>query len=420
MHDDDKDALAGEYVLGTLSDAERDQAEALISIDPGFEAAVRQWERRLGELNVMVEAVEPPPEVWDSIKAGMFAPASDVGEAGEETEPEPAAEEKPAAEEEPPLAEAVLEVSEEPHGPETVASLPEAVEAVEPAKAQDIACVAEVSEAAEVSETMAAPAAVEPAAALPASEAPEEPSSLPALSPLPAFGSLFAAEGEQTPAAAPAAPAEAAADQAFVPPPPPAEPGRIEHSADVVYLAGRLRRWQRMTLVLAVVAALLALYVAVWQVAPSLIPAQLQPTGAGMMVAHSPAAEPAPVQLRQDRLVAVLQQEPTAPAFLLTLDTRNRMLTVRRVSAAAEAGHSYELWLISKRFPTPRSLGIVGDSEFTQRAFPANYDVETLQAASYAVSLEPAGGSPSGVPTGPVLFTGKAVESLPTLLPPKT
>jgi len=37
------------------------------------------------------------------------------------------------------------------------------------------------------------------------------------------------------------------------------------------------------------------------------------------------------------------------------------------------------------------------------------------------VSLEPAGGSPSGVPTGPVLFTGKIVESVPTTAPaPRT
>ena len=63
--DDDQDALAAEYVLGTLSDEERTHAEALITLDPVFEAAVRHWERRLGELNVMVEAVEPPPEVWD-------------------------------------------------------------------------------------------------------------------------------------------------------------------------------------------------------------------------------------------------------------------------------------------------------------------------------------------------------------------
>ena len=68
MYDDDRDALAAEYVLGTLSADERDQAEALLAIDPGFAEIVRVWERRLGELNVMVEAVEPPPEVWDKIR----------------------------------------------------------------------------------------------------------------------------------------------------------------------------------------------------------------------------------------------------------------------------------------------------------------------------------------------------------------
>src|SRR5579863_5812954 len=62
MLDEEHDTLAAEYVLGTLSAEEREHAEALLSFDPGFEAAVRQWERRLGELNVMVEAVEPPPE----------------------------------------------------------------------------------------------------------------------------------------------------------------------------------------------------------------------------------------------------------------------------------------------------------------------------------------------------------------------
>ena len=66
--DDEQDALAAEYVLGTLSDEERTHAEALLTLDPAFEEAVHHWERRLGELNVMVEAVEPPPEVWDSIK----------------------------------------------------------------------------------------------------------------------------------------------------------------------------------------------------------------------------------------------------------------------------------------------------------------------------------------------------------------
>ena len=38
---------------------------------PGFAETVRVWERRLGELNVMVEAVEPPAELWDTIKANI-------------------------------------------------------------------------------------------------------------------------------------------------------------------------------------------------------------------------------------------------------------------------------------------------------------------------------------------------------------
>ena len=80
MYDDDQDALAAEYVLGTLSADEREHAEALLTLDPGFAASVRMWERRLGELNVMVEAVEPPPELWDKIKAelGAVEPASEA------------------------------------------------------------------------------------------------------------------------------------------------------------------------------------------------------------------------------------------------------------------------------------------------------------------------------------------------------
>src|SRR5271156_1326601 len=80
MLDEDQDTLAAEYVLGTLSAEEREHAEALLSFDPGFEAAVRQWERRLGELNVMVEAVEPKSELWDRIKHAVN-PAAPVAAA---------------------------------------------------------------------------------------------------------------------------------------------------------------------------------------------------------------------------------------------------------------------------------------------------------------------------------------------------
>jgi len=346
--DDDQDALAAEYVLGTLSAEERANVEALISFDPGFEAVVHQWERRLGELNVMVEAVEPPRETWGSIKTQISAADLDREEAAAPHEPETL---PPAA----PLA----------------IDLPSALE---PAPG--------------------GPAA-EAAAWTPARPSPPAPTATPTAPPPPV--------PTVTPTAPPPLPSAAAA----------AEPRKVERSADVIYLAARVRRWRGMALGLGALAAVLALYVAIWQAAPHLMPPHLQPPGARMEATAQP---PVP----HDQLVAALQPGPVGPAFLLTLDPDRRTWTVRRVSARPEPGKSYELWIISSRLGAPRSLGLVESGEFTQRALPANYNADTLRSASYAVSLEPAGGSKSGAPTGPVLFTGQAVQSLPPPPPPKT
>jgi hypothetical protein len=66
----DTDSLAAEYVLGTLDSDERAQAVALLT-DEAFAAKVRIWERRLGELHLMVEPVEPDARLWERIKGKM-------------------------------------------------------------------------------------------------------------------------------------------------------------------------------------------------------------------------------------------------------------------------------------------------------------------------------------------------------------
>jgi anti-sigma-K factor RskA len=333
MFDEDQDTLAAEYVLGTLSADEREHAEALRSFDPSFEAAVQQWERRLGELNVMVEAVEPPTELWDKIKKEV---APDMP---------------------PPLPEAV---------PGADAAVATAGGSHDLDSSSALATMA--------SDLAAADTALHPDA--------------------------LAGHGH---------------DDASLPPPPlMPELGGVEPRGEVVdFRKQSAGPWRGLTIAFGALAALLAAYIAVSQVAPDLIPPQLRGAGSRMIARPTDGG-----RAQQDRLVAVLQQQPTAPAFLLTVDTQNRTLVVRRVSATAEANRSYELWLITGRSSPPRSLGVVGGDEFTQRALPANVDVDALRSATFAISLEPAGGSPSGVATGPVLFTGKAVESLPASPPP--
>jgi hypothetical protein len=68
---DHTNALAAEYVLGTLDSEEREQARALLGADKAFADKVVQWERRLGELHLMVEPVEPDTQIWTRIKSKM-------------------------------------------------------------------------------------------------------------------------------------------------------------------------------------------------------------------------------------------------------------------------------------------------------------------------------------------------------------
>jgi anti-sigma-K factor RskA len=169
----------------------------------------------------------------------------------------------------------------------------------------------------------------------------------------------------------------------------------------VILLSRRLNRWRGAAVACGALAAMLAVFVVIAEFAPRRPPASLAPPTREVAAAPS------------GRFVAVLQKDGGEPAFLLTVDVEHRILTVRRVAAGQEPGKSYELWLVSKRLQTPRSLGLVGTGEFTQRPLLASYDKDTIDNATYAVSLEPEGGSPKDVPTGPVLYLGKLVEATP-------
>ncbi|MGZ8322640.1 MAG: anti-sigma factor [Rhodoplanes sp.] len=182
---------------------------------------------------------------------------------------------------------------------------------------------------------------------------------------------------------------------------------------NVVDLTRRLQRWRGGAIGLGALAAALAGVVVTAAIAPERLPQPLRPKPKVETVEVTRDVVRTVEVPSPSRFVAVLQSGPTAPAFIMTVDLAQRNLTVRRVAAEEQAGKSYELWLVSDKYPAPRSLGVIGAGEFTQVPALSAYDRNTISTATFAVSLEPEGGSPTGTATGPVLFSGKLLEAAP-------
>jgi anti-sigma-K factor RskA len=190
--------------------------------------------------------------------------------------------------------------------------------------------------------------------------------------------------------------------------PHPDHAARIAAEGNVVDLRKRLGRWRQAAAGLAAIAAVLLAFVATSTYNPQLLPAPLRPKPVEVVKVVEKTIEK---EINPGRFVAVLQANAASPAFILTVDVANRTASVRRVAGGPPPGKSYELWLVSDRFPAPRSLGLVGANDFTRPAALANYDPAVISNATFAVSLEPEGGSPNGQPTE-VLFASKLIESV--------
>ncbi len=101
--------------------------------------------------------------------------------------------------------------------------------------------------------------------------------------------------------------------------------------------------------------------------------------------------------------VALLGKPGGQPVVLVDLDARSGRYRARLVATPpAVPGHSHELWLIPKG-GKPVSLGVLPANQ--PRRLPAVL-VGHLADANAAVSVEPPNGSPTGAPTGPVVYQG--------------
>ncbi|MEE8171760.1 MAG: anti-sigma factor [Alphaproteobacteria bacterium] len=186
--------------------------------------------------------------------------------------------------------------------------------------------------------------------------------------------------------------------------PPPGLRGRIENILDILAPAvtppaaqprrGRqiLAAWRWSALGAGAIAAALAIYIAIAELTP----------------------EPP-----QSRTVAVLNQAAATPAMMVTLDLAERRLIVRPVAKAeavlarqlAAGEKALELWLVPPGGAPPRSLGLLPADGEVSIARSAQLQKDIQSAVALAVSVEPPGGSPSGLPTGPVIYQGAVLLS---------
>lgn len=283
------EALAAEYVLGTLDFEERMQARTLLDADEAFAAKVELWERRFGELHLMVEPVEPEAAIWARIKAK-------VPEARQKMQP-PAPEVPPPAlaptTSEPPSLDAIEAAISQ--AATTLTSEANSARAAEPAPApMPEGNQMPASEATPVPASEATPAPAPEATPVPASEATPVPASeatpapasevtpAPAseATPAPALEVMAAPRPDATPAQTPAV--EPVSPAPVVPPAAAALEAPSEARIPVIAPATaavhrRMRRWRAFAILMTLVVAAVAALLAAWTFAPERVPPMLQP-----------------------------------------------------------------------------------------------------------------------------------------------
>jgi anti-sigma-K factor RskA len=92
--------------------------------------------------------------------------------------------------------------------------------------------------------------------------------------------------------------------------------------------------------------------------------------------------------------------------FVATIDIARGSIAVVPASFSVDATRVPELWLIPAD-GKPRALGLLRADRAVSITIPPELIAQTVSNAVLAVSLEPPGGSPTGLPTGPVIASGK-------------
>ena len=108
----------------------------------------------------------------------------------------------------------------------------------------------------------------------------------------------------------------------------------------------------------------------------------------------------------EETLVVVLSGDDGKPGLLAAAARADRYLTLRRVGNATPSdGKVFELWALPQA-GAPQAIGVIPNGSLARVPLARPADESLSSIPRLAVSLEPPGGSPTGKPTGPVVYSG--------------
>lgn len=113
---------------------------------------------------------------------------------------------------------------------------------------------------------------------------------------------------------------------------------------------------------------------------------------------------------REPTHFAQFADDDAAPLWVISADLVSGRLSAKAVNVqAAQLDQVFELWMLPDG-GQPRSLGLlpVGSAR-SDHDIPAALGALLARTSGLAISIEPPGGSPTGVPTGPVVYQARMV-----------
>lgn len=117
-----------------------------------------------------------------------------------------------------------------------------------------------------------------------------------------------------------------------------------------------------------------------------------------------------PVEVQVPATVALLADENEKPGWILALAKNkageNEVRVTSLTSLKQVSDKSFELWILPPDKSVPVSVGLL-PQKGNSHVFVSEKTAALLLKSGLAVSVEPLGGSPTGKPTGAVLYQGK-------------